>query len=135
MVLLKKEMHKGFRDSPLLRVVKPQKLILNPAGFVNTDSAIHSDTYVAVYYRNYFVRIEHGKSLFGPHKYELFFQVRRGLRVWLGTCIHRHVFFSERDVQKKLRRNIHLQKYYCSPSSAEEVVELEFDPDKEIDIR
>lgn len=121
----KKEMKRAYRNKRLARVIRPQVLVLNPPGYGDSDSVVQNDVYVAVYYRGYHVRIEHGKSMFGPHKFELMFQVCTGRRVWLGTHTAKFNFFSTKELKKQLKLAILEQSYYCSPKSGEELVEFE----------
>lgn len=130
--LLKKEMWKRARKKDkITRILHPQVLIINPPGY----TADLSDVYVALYYRGYYVRVEHGRSIFGPHKFELYYQVKTGQRVWLGTHIRKFNFFSEKDLRRILREEILEEAYYCSPSSAEDIVELPIETTATIDTR
>lgn len=134
--LLKKELWKKYRKKPMrFRIQHPQALILNPPGYGDINSAVHQDVYVAIYYRRFYVRVEQGKSIFGPHKFELFIQVRRGLRVWLGTTIKKFNFYSDKDLRAILKEHIIEEAYYCSPSSAEEIVEFPIQQAAIIDTR
>lgn len=130
--LLKKEVYTPYKNKRLARIQHPQRVILNPPGYGDPESVVHIDVYVAVYYRGYHVRIQHGNSMFGPHKFELLYQVCRGRRVWLGTWTAKFNFFSTRDLKKQLKLAILNEEYYCSPKSAE--VRIEFEPEDDTPI-
>lgn len=124
------EKNPGYEDYPAVH--RPITLVKNPPGF-HTDHT--PEVYVAVYYRQYFVLVECGRSVMcGPHKFMLMYQVATGQHVHLGTWISEFAFHNERVVRKKLKKGILFNKYFCSERTAEMVIELgeEYDPDIEI---
>lgn len=123
-ILLKKELYKKYRKDDRKRIVKPQALIFNPPGYGNTEAVHHIDVYVAIYYHGYYVRIERHTKIFGPHKFELFFQVCKGRHVWLGTATYECNFYSTKEIRRALRDLIMEREYFCSEKSAEEIVEF-----------
>lgn len=122
-----KELYNDFKRCKVSQ--EPQRLILNPPGFTGSQAVLASDVYIAIYYRGYYVRIEHGKSMFGPHKFELLYQVRKGCQVWLGIKTHKFLFPDEKKIKKLLRDTILAKDFYCSPETGAEIIELQTNSD------
>lgn len=133
--LPRRSMYKKYRDKELLRILKPIAFVLNPIGYYNPNSYADSEVYIAVYPRKFFVRIEQGNSVFGPHKFELRYQVKRGVQVWLGTCIKKFPFYNKKDCKRILRKILLKEQFFCSEQSAAELVELIDEHDTEIKVR
>lgn len=128
-----RELLADFQDKRF--VLRPQALVLNPPGWGSLQDPTRSDIYIAVYYRGYYVRIECGRSmLFGPHKFELMFQVRVGLHVKLGGWTSCFPFHQERTLRKKLKKAILLKKFFVSEHTAAMVVEIGL-PEKDDSIK
>lgn len=104
--------------------LEPQRLILNPPGYGSRDAVIATDVYIAIYYKGFFVRIECGRSMEGPHKFELIYQIRAGCHIWLGVFPESFIFFDQKKVKENLRVGIRRKLFYCSKSTASETVEL-----------
>lgn len=102
------------------RSLNPITLTLNPPQFYSELE----DKWFAVYYRNFYVTITQGNTIFGPHVAQLHIQIHAGKKVWLGTAQLRFNFFSPREAKKKLRIAISKRKYFCSEKSGEEIVEF-----------
>lgn len=94
-----------------------------PTGFTAWDQ-FKIDFYIALYYRGYYVRIEKGNLLHGPHKCQLQFQVDKGQHVLLGTHLGKFMFYDEAAIFKKLRVYSKLEKYFCSEVTAKTVIQL-----------
>lgn len=112
--------HKPRKKFGEKRAANPIALILNPPQF-NSDL---EDKWFAVYYRHFFVTIEKGKTMFGPHIATLQIQIHPGNNVWLGTAQLKFNFFSRKELRKKLRLAIIAKKYFVSLKSAENIVEF-----------
>lgn len=117
------ELLSSFKRCKVAR--EPQRLILNPPGFGNFQNVTATDLYIAVYYRGFYVRVEHGKSMFGPHKFELLYQVRKGCQVWLGIKTHKVLFHNQKEIKAKLRLTILAKDFYCAPDTAKTLVNLQ----------
>lgn len=116
------ELKKEFKGKKI--ALDPQRLLLSPNGWGKSESLVSDEIYIAVYYQGFFIRIDHGKSLFGPHPIRLFFQVRQGVKMWLATHKHKFMFYDEKQVREKLKQTIRGKEFYCSERSAEQMVEL-----------
>lgn len=151
---LKDEFYSLMRLPPLkkrgiskIRVIEPQIFVLNPPLFYNSSDPLASELWVAVYYpdqttrnRMYYVKVTCGRYMMsGPHKFELYFQVRTGHHVRLGCYMPEKDFAFHREdlVKEQLRKAIIWRKYFATDKTMEEVIELRSEgetPDLKVDL-
>lgn len=117
-----KELHKKYRGQQF--AVRPIQLVKNPLGF-GREAVLPTSVWVAIYYKHYFVRIECGSSVFnGPHKAELYWQMKRGTHIRLGSFQITGGFHNERKIRKALKFAILKKKYFASQITLETVIEI-----------
>lgn len=118
--------------------VRKEQAAMNPIALKINPPQYHSDLddkWFAVYHRHFYVTIEKGDSLFGPHIAKLHIQIYPGYNVWLGTAQLKFNFFSRKETRKKLRLAIVKKKYFCTENSEEEIVELIKPVSTDIDLK
>lgn len=117
---------------PVLQALQPISLILNPSQLIDANDPFSVDTYYAIYYRRYFVKIERNidQPIWGPHIAKLYLEVRpgkynsRGQVEWLGTTTLQFTFDNEEAVRVLLRRAIRTRAYFVSEATAEIMIQM-----------
>lgn len=146
---LKQEFYELMRlprkpKSNKIRVMEPHIFVKNPPMIYDSSSPIAPEIYVAVYFPYqtsrgslYYVKIECGRSVMqGPHKFELYYQIRKGNHIRLGCYMPEIDFAFHREdiVKQRLRKAIIFNKYFASQQTEELSIELRTDDTEDIKI-
>lgn len=114
------------------RGIDPITLVLNPPKYVDDNDPFCVDTWFAVYYRSYYVKVEksHLSPFHGPHIAKLYLQVypakpgRRGSHEWIGTATFKCIFTNEEQLRICLRRAIRTRQYFVSDKTEEILIDM-----------
>lgn len=109
-----KKSEKVGKFKPKRIVLRPRTLILNPELLQTHNDIAKQDKYFAIYYQGFYVTIEHGRSIGGPHKLELWKQIKGKKKIRLACWTALFFFFKEEKIRKLLKRALKERLYYAS---------------------
>lgn len=120
------------KDGKLKRGIDPIALVLSPPKYVDESDPFATETWYAVYHKNFYVTIEqsHVAPISGPHKAQLHIQIypgkggRPGKHEWLGTATFSCVFTSEERIRIALRRAIRTREYFVGEKVEEMLINM-----------
>lgn len=122
------------------RGIEPISLVLNPPTIIDEGDPFCIDTWFALYYKQYYVKIEqsHTSPITGPHKATLHIQAfpaRHGLpgkHEWIGTATFRVPFTNEEQIRIALRKAIRTRQYFVGEKTEEIMIDMNAPEDNRI---